>query len=54
MCEIRNDSAKFRLQQGRRKQPGDGPSKLSTISRITGTQASREVWGHAPQEIFEN
>jgi len=35
--------------QGRRKQPGDGPAKLSTIPRITGTQASPPS-----QEIFEN
>ena len=27
--------------QGRQKQPDDGPAKLSTIPRITGTQASR-------------
>ena len=39
---------------GRREQPGDGPAKLSTIPRIMDTQASRGVWGHAPQEIFEN
>ena len=43
------------MAQGRRKQPGDGPAKLSTIPRVTGIQASRGVWGHAPpQEIFEN
>ena len=41
-----------RLLQGWRKQPGDGPAKLSTIPRIMGTQASRGVWGHAPPGNF--
>jgi len=40
--------------QGQWKQPGDGTAKLSTIPRIMGTQASRGVWGHATEEIFEN
>ena len=31
--------------QGWRKQPGDGLAKLSTIPRITGTQASRGSGG---------
>ena len=39
--------------QGQRKQPGDGPTKLSTIPRITGTQASRVVWGHAPRKFLK-
>ena len=39
-------------EQGWRKQPGDGSAKLSTIPRITGTQASRGVWGHAPPGNF--
>jgi len=28
------------------------PAKLSTIPKIMGTQASRRIWGHAPQEIL--
>ena len=39
-------------EQGRRKQPSDG-SKLSTIPRITGTQASRGVWRHAPRKFLK-
>jgi len=40
------------MAQGRRKQPGDGPAKLSTIPGVTGIQASRGVWGHAPPRKF--
>ena len=41
--------------QGRRKQPGVGPAKLSTIPRITGTQIFGGIWGHVPlKEMFEN
>jgi len=40
-------------QQGRRKQLGDGPAKLSTIPRIMDTQASRGVWGHAPRKFLK-
>ena len=40
------------VYQGWQKQPGDGLVKLSTIPKITGTQASRGVWGHAPPGNF--
>ena len=36
------------LHQGRWKQPGDGPAKLSTIPRIMSTQATRGGSGGMP------
>jgi len=39
--------------QGWRKQPGDGLAKLSTIPRITGTQASRGVGGIPPENFWK-
>ena len=41
------------LQQGPQNQPGDGPAKLSTISRITGTQASRGSVGMPPRKFLK-
>ena len=45
---------KYEAKQGRQKQSGDGPTKLSTIPRITGTQAPRWSEGMSPKDIFEN
>ena len=42
------------LQENKYFTHGDGPAKLSTIPKITGTQASRGAWGMPPKEIFEN